>query len=130
MNINRITMIILLVILGASVLGAQWQVYDCSVLPVDADTSWHEQGDDEDHVTAILSVVDDPDITGNKLIQVLESAGPVKEMWKVDWHADPAVGATLVFRAKALEPGTYGRDLDLYLYGRKAGCARSPVDCN
>jgi hypothetical protein len=100
MNSMKFTLIALLVFLGASVLSAQWQVYDCSVLPVDADTSWHEQGDDEDNITHILSVVDDPDISGNKLIQVL----------------DPAVGATLVFRAKALEPGTYDRDLDLYLY--------------
>ena len=108
--------IALLVLLGASVLRAQWQIYDCSLLPAEADTIWHEQGDDEDNITHILSVVDDPDISGNKLIQVLEPDGPPKEMWAVNWHADASIGATLVFRAKALEAGTYDRDLDLYLY--------------
>jgi hypothetical protein len=116
MNSMKLTLIALLVFLGASVLSAQWQVYDCSVLPVEADTIWHEEGDDTDGVTHILSVVDDPDISGNKLIQVDENQGPAKEMWKVDWHADPSVGGTLIFRAKALEVGTYDRDFDLYIY--------------
>ena len=88
--------IALLVLLGASVLRAQWQIYDCSLLPAEADTIWHEQGDDEDNITHILSVVDDPDISGNKLIQVLEPDGPPKEMWAVNWHADASIGATLV----------------------------------
>ena len=116
MNRKKSIQIGLLVLLGASVLGAQWQIYDCSLLPAEADTIWHEQGDNEDNITNMLSVVDDPDISGNKLIQVLDPDGPPKEMWAVNWHADPEVGATLVFRAKALDAGVYDRDLDLYLY--------------
>jgi hypothetical protein len=116
MNSMKLKSIAILLFLGASVLSAQWQVYDCSVLPAEADTIWHEEGDDTDGITHILSVVDDPELTGNKLIQVDENQGTPKEMWRVNWHADPSVGATLIFRAKALAVGTYDRDFDLYIY--------------
>ncbi|MBN2105578.1 T9SS type A sorting domain-containing protein [bacterium] len=112
--------IFLLFILGAGIIRAEWQVYDCSLLPAEADTAWHEQAgshdENPDGLSDYLTVIDDPDIPGNKLLQFDESTGAPKEMWYLNWHADPAVGATLVFRAKALEPGTYGRDFDLYIY--------------
>ncbi|MBN1780565.1 T9SS type A sorting domain-containing protein [bacterium] len=110
------TLICIVLVAGAGILSAQWQVYDCSLLPAEADTAWHEQGDNDDHITDILSVIDDPDIPGNKLIQVLEDQGPAKEQWAYGWNADPGLGATLVFRAKSLGLGAFDRDLDVYLY--------------
>ena len=104
------------IIFTVGVVQAQWSVYDCTLLPAEADTAWHEDGDNPDGITDILSVVDDPDIAGNKLIQVLEDQGPPKEMWVMNWHAESTVGATLVFRAKALEVGAYDRDFELYIY--------------
>ncbi len=98
---------------------AEWSVYDCSVLPVEDvahDSTWYEQGDNDDNVSDMLTVIDDPDITGNKLIQVVDADGAPKEQWAFNWNADPDNGATLMFRAKALEAGTYDRDFDLYLY--------------
>jgi hypothetical protein len=95
---------------------AQWNIYDCSLLPADADTAWHEDGDNIDGLTDILSVVDDPDIPGNKLIQVDESLGSIKEMWRMKWKSNSNTGATLVFRCKALNAPAYDRDFDLYMY--------------
>jgi len=108
--------VVILFIFSAHTIHAQWRFYDCTLLPAEADTAWHEDGDTPDDVTTYLSVVDDPDIAGNKLIQFLEAQGPAKEMWYLNWHADPVVGATLVFRAKALQVGAYDRDFELYIY--------------
>lgn len=104
------------VALAVQLVQAQWSIYDCSLLPAEADTAWHEEGDTPDGVSDILSVVDDPDIEGNKLIQVDENQGSVKEMWRINWNADANAGATLVFRAKALQVGAYDRDFETYIY--------------
>ena len=95
---------------------AQWNVYDCSVLPEEADTAWYEGGDSPDDIAGILSVIDDIDIPGNKLIKVDEKQGIVKEVWKMDWNADSNIGATLVFRCKGIDASTYDRDFDLYIH--------------
>jgi hypothetical protein len=99
---------------------AQWQIYDCSVLPTEADTAWYESNATNlDDVTEMLSVIDDADITGNKLIKVDGSQANLKEMWCYNWNADNEVGATLVFRAKSLDASTYDRDFDLYFKNGK-----------
>ena len=95
---------------------AQWKIYDCSVMPTEADTAWHESGDSPDDITSIFTIIDDPEISENKLLMVDESEGAAKEMWLMSWNVDPGVGGTLVFRCVALEATKYDRDFDVYIY--------------
>ncbi|MFC1481739.1 T9SS type A sorting domain-containing protein, partial [Candidatus Neomarinimicrobiota bacterium] len=97
---------------------AGWDVFAADVLPSEA--GWVESnattGDDS---TEILTLLDDPDITGNSVIRVngqLKGAD-FKEMWKKEIGGDPAVGQTLVFRAVALDTSQFDRGIDVYLYG-------------
>ncbi len=108
--------IIVFSILGIGLSYAEWSIYDCSVMPREADTSWHESSaTNADDVTEILSVIDDPEIPGNKLLKVDANQANFKEMWRMKWNADPVVGATLVFRVVALDPAAYNRDFDVYV---------------
>ena len=100
-------------------LFAQWNVWDGSTLPMDSiNTSWYWGEWDPDAPAAPLysTIIDDPDITGNKILRFEESNGAGKETFNVDWEADPTTGATLVFRAKALNAGSFNRDIDLYVH--------------
>jgi hypothetical protein len=112
--------ILLMLFFSTQGLYAQWKVYDCSVLPQDftgTDSLFTESNaTNTDEVTEVLSVVDDPDVPGNKLIQVASPAESFKEMWKMKWNADPETGATLVFRVVTLDTNavTYDRGFDLY----------------
>lgn len=112
---------ILLIILtiGSGLSLAQWQIYDCSTLPIDAtgtDSSWSESNaTNPDEVTEILSVIEDPDIPGNYLLKVDSPAENFKEMWRMNWVADPDVGVTLVFRATAIDSAAYDRGFDVYI---------------
>ena len=95
---------------------AQWTVFDCSVLPNQADTYWSEcVTTNNDGATEILSVVDDPDIVGNKLIEVDGKQPNLKEMWRFDWNANSDIGATILFRVKALDTSAYDYDFDFYI---------------
>jgi len=111
---NLFGFIIVFSILGIRLSYAEWTIYDCSVLPEEADTAWTEGGDSPDDVTTILSIVEDPDITGNKLIKV-DGTGTIKEDWKMKWGADKDIGATLVFRGVDLDPSAYERGFDVYV---------------
>jgi len=112
--------VVLILLFSTQGLFAQWKVYDCSVLPQDftgTDSLFTESNaTNSDEVTEVLSVVDDPDVPGNKLIQVASPAESFKEMWKMKWNADPETGATLVFRVVTLDTNaiTYDRGFDLY----------------
>ena len=100
-------------------LFAQWNVWDGSTLPMDSiNTSWYWGEWDPDAPAAPLysTIIDDPDITGNKILKFEEPNGSGKETFRVDWEADPTTGATLVFRAKALNAGSFNRDIDLYVH--------------
>jgi len=111
---NLIGFIIVFCILGIGSSYAEWNIYDCSVLPAEADTAWHEDGDTPDDVTGILSVVDDPDIDGNKLIKV-DSPLIAQEVWRMRWGADKDIGATLVMRCADIDPTAYDRGIDVYV---------------
>ena len=70
-----------ILILGLGVAQAQWVIYDCSVLPHVAEPAWYEQDATvEDGLPELASVVDDPDITGNKLIMLGDWVSNTKEM--------------------------------------------------
>lgn len=115
--INRklIHTILILTILGVGLSFGQWQIYDCSVLPAEADTAWHEYGSDNpDDIPELISVVDDTAIAGNKLIKV-DSDGPGKETWRYAWNSDRNVGATLVMRGVDLDASAYDRGFDVYI---------------
>lgn len=110
----------LILSIGSGPLLAQWQIYDCSTLPIDAtgtDSSWTESNaTNNDGETEILSVIEDPDIPGNYLLKVDSPAGSdFKEMWRMNWAADPGVGVTLVFRAIAIDSAVYDRGFDVYI---------------
>jgi len=108
---------IVLVSLGLVSVSAQWQGFDCDVLPADA--GWSESNaTTEDGVTEVTTVIDDPDVPGNKLVKVDTQAKgwSFKEQWRQDLGGDAATGMTLVFRAIALDTAIFSRDFDLYLY--------------
>ena len=114
-NIKLIHIIVFFIILGVGVSHAQWQIYDCSILPTEADTAWHEFGDTPDDVPGIISVVDDPDIADNKLIKV-DSPLIAKEVWRMRWGADKDVGATLVMKCADIDdPEHFDRGIDVYV---------------
>lgn len=91
--------------------NAQWVVYDCSTLPENTTSDgvlWEENdntsGITENGVSDLFSLVDDPEITGNKNVQIEEFDGLSKESFSNDWGiVDPNTGLTFVFRAKASE---------------------------
>ncbi|UCH62517.1 MAG: T9SS type A sorting domain-containing protein [Fidelibacterota bacterium] len=117
--------LIVTISLGLTAALAQWEVFECDQLPQDADPPWIESNSSfpDDNETSVLSVIDDPDITGNKLIKIdtqVQGAG-FKEQWKKEWGGDPAVGQTLVFRAAALDTSLFDRDLDVYIYNGYGG---------
>ncbi|MEJ2545276.1 MAG: hypothetical protein P8Y99_14505, partial [Calditrichaceae bacterium] len=98
-------------------LFAQWEYWEANELPIaSSDTAWHYEQEDDGGTITYSTIIDDPDITGNKLLQFSETEGPPQETFRNNWEADPTIGATLVFRMKALEVGTYDRDWDIYLY--------------
>lgn len=103
-----------LFVIGISISSAQWHVWDGSLLPSEADTAWHHEQEDE-YAVRFSTIIDDPDIPGNKLLRFEEPTGPNQETWRVNWQADPDIGATLVYRAKALEAGSFNRDFDVYI---------------
>ncbi|UCD36913.1 MAG: T9SS type A sorting domain-containing protein [Fidelibacterota bacterium] len=111
--------LVVLITLGLASASGQWEVFDCSQLPQDLSPPWEESNSSfpDDNETSVLSVIDDPDIPGNKLLKldtILQGAG-FKEMWRIWWGGDPSEGMTLVVRAAALDTGTYDRDLDIYI---------------
>lgn len=97
----------------------QWEVYSGNVLPRDADEAWYEGGmDNPDNISELLTMVDDPDIPGNKLVQVSPPnlSWGFQEIWKHPLGGDPNVGQTLVWRAMALDTAVYVREFDIYMY--------------
>ena len=99
---------IAILMLGFGTVFGQWVIYDCSDLPENTfmgDSAWVEQ-DNTDFITDngvsdLFSVVEDPDIEGNHLIQVEELIGDRKESFINNWNIeDPSVGVTCVFRTK------------------------------
>jgi hypothetical protein len=96
---------------------AQWEYWEANELPTaSADTAWHYEQEADGGTITYSTIIDDPDIEGNKLLQFSEPDGANRETFANNWDANPSIGATLVFRMKALEVGTYNRDWDIYLY--------------
>jgi len=113
--------VFLVIITGGIILAkGDWQIYDCSVLPREADTAWHEvSGTNPDDVPEIVSVIDDQEIQGNKLIKVESGAnvggGAFKEVWSYPWRANADKGITIAFRIKNLDPNSFDRGICMYI---------------
>jgi hypothetical protein len=89
---------------------AQWTVWDCSTLPEVTTMNgllWIKSDKTTgltDAATSVLwTVVDDPSISGNKLIKINEFFGDRKESWINNWAAvaNPTKGITCIFRVRA-----------------------------
>jgi hypothetical protein len=89
---------------------AQWTVWDCSTLPEVTTMNglpWTKSDKTTgltDAATSVLwTVVDDPSISGNKLIKINEFFGDRKESWINNWAAvaNPTKGITCIFRVRA-----------------------------
>jgi hypothetical protein len=129
--------LLLLLILGLSfgVVQAQWVIYDCSVLPHLADPVWYEQDATiADGLPDLATLVDDPDIVGNKLIKLGDWVGGTKEMWAIDWGSVAETGATVVFKVKPTEeileiepPGNDGGDVKYWFVGVRNGAWRDNI---
>ncbi|UCH11486.1 MAG: T9SS type A sorting domain-containing protein [Fidelibacterota bacterium] len=126
----RISMIsnslLILITLGLATASAQWEVYDCDLLPQYTD-GWHESNaTNDDGATEIMYVMEDPDIPGNKILVVdsREVSAGFEEEWKYLWGGNANTGMTLVFRAVALDTAVFDRDLCVEPYN---GVARERI---
>jgi hypothetical protein len=72
---------------GLGQLFGQWTVYTCDVTPNTANPAWGRasvtEGVTDGASPVLCSVVDDPDITGNKLLMIEELVGDKRESWKI-----------------------------------------------
>jgi hypothetical protein len=89
---------------------AQWTVWDCSTLPEVTTMNglpWVKSDKTTgltDAATSVLwTVVDDPSISGNKIIKINEFFGDRKESWINNWAAvaNPTKGITCIYRVRA-----------------------------
>jgi sialidase-1 len=85
-----------------------WAVYDGSMLLEDAWPEWSKTrttlGSTDGRESVYYSVVDDPDIEGNKLLKAENLTWSAREGWEHDWQLGwDRTGLTMVFRAKPTE---------------------------
>ena len=104
-NLLRIMSFVLLFFAAHNTFG-QWVVYEGNILLENA--GWVKdrttEGKTDGPASVLATVVDDPDITGNKLLKMEDLVGDVRESWKLEWNiADPNTGVTIVFRSKPTE---------------------------
>jgi hypothetical protein len=102
MSQRTILLIVILFVFVFTNTDAQWVIYDCSTLPKNTTTGGVVWVVNDSGVLDLFTVVDDPEISGNKCIRIEEFAGASKQSFSNDWAiSDPAVGITCVFRTKA-----------------------------
>ncbi len=94
-------------------LFAQWEYWEANELPDTTGTPWVFEA--EAGVVTFSSIIDDPEIEGNKLLQFASTASPRDEVFRYLWNAEVETGATLVIRMKAIGDGNYDRDWDIYI---------------
>ena len=91
----------------------EWQVYDGSVLP-NQNTPAFKESNALNPPDTTSRVIDDPDLPDNKLLLF---SNPLTEaskfMWGINWQMDPAIGATIAFRVKPLDPELYDRVFEI-----------------
>lgn len=89
-----------------------WNVYDGSVLPSENTPALYESN--TKGLKGESSIVDDMDIPGNKLLQFISPDGKDNKLcWTYDFGMDQQKGATILFRAKALEGYTGAMAFDI-----------------
>jgi hypothetical protein len=94
-----------LITLISNVSMAQWTVMDGSVLFENAALGWVKEfttpGASDGPNSAYYTIVDDPDIQGNKLIKLDKRTTNSRESWRLDWQVNNDNNAlTLVLRMK------------------------------
>lgn len=82
-----------------------WNSFEGNSLPENSIPPWTEMdktsGITENGISDLFSVIDDPDISGNKILKIEELIGDRKESFGFEWGiTDPNLGVTAVFRAK------------------------------
>jgi hypothetical protein len=78
-----------------------WVIYDGSVLPTD-NTPAFTAGDNSPDAGFVAEVIDDPDITGNKLFKYDHSVIEGKQTYKMSWEIGGGTAATIVARIKGI----------------------------
>ncbi|MCF7803315.1 MAG: T9SS type A sorting domain-containing protein [Candidatus Marinimicrobia bacterium] len=118
MSIKKGIVLFVAVLFSAQFVHAQWQVYNCNVLPENFtkyDSTFHEDQTSsnlENGTADLLTLEEHPDEAGNMIIRVDSENSGDSEMWEFPWVEDPSEdGATLVFRAKGVDGGTRVHDL-------------------
>lgn len=116
---------VICILFAVTQLEAQWLVYDADVLP--SETGTEDQtldltsvSDNSPGAGFVQEIIDDPDITGNKLLKYLHPDG--KTMYRYyfdDEYADSAY--TLMARVKGERDETYDRVFDLQWRNANAG---------
>lgn len=96
---------IILLVCTASVMTAQWTVYDMSNLPENDDLYWEKRrtttGITDGPTSVLTHVEEDAEIPGNWLIRSEDLKGGLREGWMHPWNiTDPVKGVTWVGRAK------------------------------
>lgn len=89
--------------------NAQWNVYDGSTHPLDNEEiafSHSNLSVDEEVFNTWNTVVDDPEVPGNKLLQFIDDAAGQRGMWKVA----VTEGTTKLTLATRIKPFDIGSD--------------------
>jgi len=106
MKKSAVILFCLLTALFASVsspgISQAWVIYDCSVLPTD-NTPAFTAGDNSPAVDFIAEVINDPDITNNKLFKYDHSDTTGKTTYKMSWEIGGGTAATIIARIKGME---------------------------
>jgi len=115
------------VLLAIVPLNAQWQVYDGSVLPtatVDGPglLNISNVADNSPGTDMVAEIIDDPDITGNKVFKYLQPTAGAKTTYRYyfpDSYADS--NFTIVARIKGDTASVYDRAFDIRWDNKNAG---------
>ena len=90
--------------------GVTWLRYDCDVLPDQNDPAFGESNKKGD-IAPEQNILDDG---GNKILEFIATGtDDNKFCWKMNMDFDPAKGATVVFRTKAIDQAVYTNSLDI-----------------
>ncbi|UCH14081.1 MAG: T9SS type A sorting domain-containing protein [Bacteroidales bacterium] len=106
-----LTLSVLMLFSLAQINAQSWHVYDGSQLPADAGFS----SADVKGKAIVHSIVDDPDIPGNKLYEYYVDSADSKQQWEADFGG-PVDYITVVTRMKSSLPDTFIGVSNIRLY--------------
>jgi hypothetical protein len=106
-----ITMLVLMLFSLAQLMAQSWHVYDGSQLPEDAGYTYA----DSKGSAIVHSIIDDPDIPGNKLYEYYVDSADSKHQWEADFGG-PVDYITVVTRMKSSLPDSFIGVSNIRLY--------------